>query len=100
LGGGDHEDLPAGECSRPSQSEIHRVALAIHVTGIGVHFIEEQVAGRHRARPDRAVGSGHHQDSTGKFLGEHRVSGVARTGIAHQFPQHGTFLDQRIDALL
>jgi hypothetical protein len=100
LGSRDHEDLAARERAGPSQGQVYWVAFAVHIAGIGVHFIEEQIAGRHRAQPDRTVRSRHDQDAARKFFRQHRIPGVAGARIAHQFPQHRAFLNQRVDALL
>jgi hypothetical protein len=68
LRSGDHEDLPASECTRPSQRQVHRVTFAVHIARIGVHFVEEQIPGRHRPQADSAVRSRHDQDAAGKLF--------------------------------
>jgi hypothetical protein len=47
LRSGDHEYLAPRERAGASQGQVDRVAFAIHIAGVGVHFVEEQVAGRH-----------------------------------------------------
>ena len=56
----------ARERPRARHRQRDRVALALHIAGIGVHFVEEQVPRGHRPQADRAVRAGHHQHAARK----------------------------------
>jgi hypothetical protein len=89
----------ARERPRARHRQRDRVALALHIAGIGVHLVEEQVPRGHRPQADRAVRAGHHQHAARKILRQNRVAGIARPRIADEFPQDFRLFDQRIDAL-
>src|ERR1017187_8573842 len=90
----------ARECARARHRQRDRVALALHITWVSVHLVEEQISRRHRPKADRAVRAGHHQDAPRKILRQHGVAGIARSRIADELPQDFRLLDQRIYALL
>ena len=57
----DQQDLAPLEGRRTPLCQQDRIALALDIAGIAVDLVEEQVAGRHRPKPDRAVGAGENQ---------------------------------------
>ncbi len=96
----DQEHLaPMGEGQRPRLGQRHRVAFLVGRGRIGVDLVEEDVARRGRAQPDRRVRPGHDQDAAREFLRQHRVAGVAGARRFDPLPQFRALVDQRIDPL-
>src|ERR1019366_832219 len=89
----------ARECACARHRQRDRVALALHITWVSVHLVEEQISRRHRPQADRAVRAGHHQHAPRHILRQTRVARIARPRIADDLPQDLRLLDQRIDAL-
>jgi hypothetical protein len=61
-------DVPRLEGRGPPLREQDRVALALDVARIAVDLVQEQVARRHRAQPDRAVGASQDQHPARELL--------------------------------
>jgi DNA invertase Pin-like site-specific DNA recombinase len=66
---------------------------------IGVDLVEKQIARRHGAQADRAVGAGDDQKPRRKLLRQNCVAGVARALRFDALSKHRAFRNQRIDAL-
>jgi DNA invertase Pin-like site-specific DNA recombinase len=66
---------------------------------IGVDLVEKQIARRHGAQADCAVGAGDDQKPGRKLLRQNRVARVARALRFDALAEHRAFRDQRIDAL-
>ncbi len=96
----DDEDLAPGEGARARLGQRDCIALPFDVERIAIHFVEEQVAHRHRAQADRAVRAGHHQYAAAELLGEDGVARIARACRRDQRRQRGRLHDQRVDPLL
>ena len=94
------QDLgPPRECAGSGLGQRDRVAFLVGRRRISVDLVQKQVARRHRAQADRAVGAGDHQQTRRKLLRQHGVAGVARSRRPHALPQRRALADQRIDAL-
>jgi len=95
----DQEDLAARECGGARFGQADRVALAFQLGGIGVDFVQEQVAGRHRAQRCAAVRAADDHDAAGPFLEQRRVAGIAGAGRGNLRAQRRRVLDHRGQAL-
>ncbi len=87
------------ECARARLGQRDRIAFLVGRRRISVDLVEKQVARRHRAQADRAVGAGDDQQTRRKLLRQNRVAGIARARRPHALPQRRALADQRIDAL-
>ena len=84
---------PPREGPRACFGQRNRVALLVGRRRIGIDLVQEQVARRHRAQSDRAVGAGDDEQPCGKLLRQHGVAGVAghRAVVRHdRVPSLGT----------
>ena len=96
-----HEDLPIPREGRGAlHGQLDGISLPIHVVGVAVDLIQEEIPYRHRAQTHRTVGSGHDQNPPGEFLGQHRIAAVPRTWVLHALPELRAFLDHGSYALL
>jgi hypothetical protein len=84
------EDLAPREGARARFGQRDRIAFALDVQRIAIHLVEEQIAHRHRAQADRAVGPGHHQHAAPELLGQDRVARVAAARRRDQFASAAT----------
>ena len=91
--------LSAGEGGLTGAGELHGVALPVHIHGVGVLLVREEVAHRHGAQAGGAVGAGNRQEAAGKFFQEGGVGFVAAAVFAHGAAQDGAFLDHGHEAL-
>jgi len=85
---------------RVRHDQVHRIAFALDIARIGIHFVEEQKPRGHRAQAHCRIRACHHQHAAGEFLRQNRVPRIRRARTLHQHPQHVRLLDQRIDTLL
>ena len=75
---GEEHLAPPRERARPRLGQRNRIAFLVGRGRIGIDLVEKQVARRHRAQADRAVGAGDDQQPCRELLRQHRVAGVAR----------------------
>ena len=90
---------PPREGARASLGERDGIAFLVGRGGIGGDFVQEQIARRHRAKADRAVGASDDQESCRELLRQHGVAGVARARRLDPITKRRAFGNQRIDAL-
>ena len=81
---------------RPGFGKGDRIAFFVDVARIGVDFIKEDPAGRHRPKPDRAIRPGQKKDAAGELLPEGRIPRIPRPGGADKVPKDRTVFDQRV----
>ena len=64
-GRGEEDLRPPREGARARLGERDRIAFLVGRRRIGIDLVEEEIARRHRAQADRAVGAGHDQEPAG-----------------------------------
>ena len=88
-----------GEGPRARLGERDRIAFLVGRGRIGVDLVEEEVARRHRAQADRAVGAGDDQEPAGNSFDSTVLPASRERAGFTRSRSAGLSLDQRIDAL-